>query len=109
MTKLNRMLALKHDQFNWFDALAYCTKHPKRVTKKQHTNLSARANNWVTCACGQLCKKLPRNPKWGFPEDGKLRDLGMLFAENITAQDWRTAHARLIEIEQRTSKLLRKV
>jgi hypothetical protein len=107
------------ENFNWF---LFLEKHPKDINLKEMEQAERLASSWVTCACGQLCKALPK--KYGGkiqePEDSELSDLGMEFHQKITwAKDYRengfTAESAdrldkakeiLIKIEQRTTELL---
>src|SRR4051812_47695755 len=68
------------------------------------------ADQWPTCACGQLCKDLPRLERGemvGVPNDQELRILGCDFASAVRFSDWPLALEVFEKIEQRTSELLR--
>ena len=73
------------------------------------------ADNWVTCACGQLCRNLPRG-LGKKPKDKKLSDLGMQFSRilyEINLEPSNEARKEAIEIlkaiETRTTTLLKKL
>lgn len=74
--------------------------------------------NWTTCACGHLCKSLPRD-RHGEPRDIILSDLGIKFHQAIEAMRFchsssvlhlnarrKEALEILKDIERRTSYLL---
>lgn len=63
------------------------------------------AINWPTCACGNLCSKLPRDTR-GKPRDQRLADLGGLFYVLISSARWEEAKVTLAEIEERSHQLL---
>jgi hypothetical protein len=66
------------------------------------------SERWVTCACGNLCDRIPRRED-GAPEDFLLRKLGCEFANDITWSRWEIAKERLIDIELRSSEILREM
>jgi len=66
------------------------------------TNL---AGGWVTCACGNQCAALERNPD-GSPEDMHLYLLGENFALQILTRNFFEARKTLANIEQRSALLL---
>lgn len=63
--------------FNWFNFLQQDTYTVDEL--KCATDL---ANQWVTCACGELCSALPRQLS-GAPVDDDLNELGSEFAGHI--------------------------
>ena len=105
------------DDFNWFKFLALPVEE---ITEEALLEASGLSGEWVTCACGQLCKKLPRHVN-NAPIDETLYRLGLIFvskiseAYNIKALGWgegriknhlKEAKEILIQIEQRTNQLL---
>ncbi|QMV49820.1 MAG: hypothetical protein [Cryophage ML09] len=90
-------------KFNWYMELDKTIKAEPNHDK--YEDLSKRANEWVTCACGQLCKALPRDMQ-GKPEDLKLFSMGLDFSHSIFAKHWYQALETLNKIESRTSQLL---
>lgn len=50
----------------------------QQVTQPVAEELERRAHEWPTCACGQLCKRLPRSEK-GVPLDDITYELGVSF------------------------------
>lgn len=92
------------DPLNW-DWYAYL-KAPKDVQKKYHNFATELAASWVTCACGQLCKDLPRGID-SAPEDVHLETLGMDFMSFIRHEKINEAKETLDRIEQRAVELLK--
>lgn len=93
------------------------------LRRKTYTEASLRAANdrageWVTCACGNQCKVIPRLDD-GEPIDDVLSDLGMTFyhwigqmvaEDGITLKDARReALTTLTRIERRAQVLIRQV
>ena len=104
---------LSDPTFDWFDYFKSPNFDPDYLT-----DLTTRAEHWTTCACGQLCKELPRDHK-NQPTDQDLYHKGLLFYTLI--RDMRDvvldsggepyhilANARdtLLAIESRTALLL---
>jgi hypothetical protein len=107
--------------FNWF---LFFEQPVEDISYDALVKAENLASNWVTCACGQLCKALPRgtsnNPDE--PKDPKLSELGYKFYDEIEkARDCKKLNAPalvkvylanaeeiLIQIEQRTTELLLK-
>ena len=102
-------------QFDWNAFLA-----KNEFTETEIINALNLAGEWVTCACGNLCAALPRNPN-GEPLDYELADLGNKFYEAICSMDcshsrcdvknmikWRDkARTILFMIEDRSAILLK--
>ena len=64
------------------------------------------SKNWVTCACGKL-KFAKRN--WdGVPVDYFLKKFGMEFTKEIIRNSFLGAAKKLISIEKRAVKLVKK-
>ena len=108
----------KAKSFNWFHFL----KKPAEKIKSKDMEIAAtKACSWITCACGQLCKVLPRHED-GEPEDDVLYNLGIRFYGKIdyaelahdnndfkkADQCLKEAKEILEKIEKRTIKLLTK-
>jgi hypothetical protein len=105
--------------FNWFLFLAQPVDD---ISLKALTEAEKLASNWVTCACGQLCKALPRGThnSTDEPKDPELSKLGYKFYNAIEAAKYckktgsssilrlRLDNAKeiLIQIEQRTNELM---
>lgn len=68
-----------------------------------------KALGWPTCACGQLCKNLPRSIITGKPMDPVLAELGTRFYWAIDVNDIDKARTIFAQIEARTAKLLKKM
>ncbi len=64
------------EDFDWFDFLA---QEIEEISLDKLTEAEFKAGEWVACACGQLCKDLPRfNDK--SPRDNELANLGVAFS-----------------------------
>ena len=66
------------------------------------------ASSWVTCACGRLDERVPRND-YDAPRDRELKDLGVLFVSPVFRGDFIDAADCLVEIERRAGELLAKI
>jgi hypothetical protein len=84
---LDRAIAGNLDQGEWTDA-------------------RARSAMWPTCACGNQCESIPRQPGSGAPYDGRLRFLGAAFATDIRQGEFRKAKETLKAIEGRACEIL---
>lgn len=93
----------KFDQSNW-DWFAYLDAD-ETTKEKYHHEATNKSGSWVTCACGQLCKDLPRTPH-DSPEDITLDHLGIEFDLAIKSLRWNDAKYILHQIEARTAVLL---
>lgn len=67
--------------------------------------LVRRASNWPTCACGQLCKHIPRGVN-SSPLDFKLEYLGREFYQYIEAKNYKRALNIMHDIEARVREIL---
>lgn len=63
------------------------------------------AQDWVTCACGNVCALIPRRSD-GRPTDEDLYDLGCEFAFSIDHELFSHAKGILAKIESRSAFLL---
>lgn len=107
------------ENFNWF---LFLDQPVEDISLYALTKAEMLASNWVTCACGQLCKALPRGThnSTDEPKDPELSKLGYKFYNAIEAAKYckktgssdslrlRLDNAKkiLIQIEQRTNQLL---
>lgn len=92
------------ETFDWFDVLERLT-NGERANGAQRCKLEAMASSWPTCACGQLCKNLPRTED-KVPIDIELGVLGGRFASLVRDLQWKEALKCFNQIEARSSKLL---
>jgi|SRR5690606_7368950 len=69
----------KKTKINWWEVIELS---PEEFLEKDNIYIDA-ANNWVTCACGNLCDVIPRLDD-GEPIDDELSDLGVTFANLIS-------------------------
>jgi hypothetical protein len=102
---LSELLALPVEQFDWFEALNLCVK--QEPTHLEYYRLYGRANDWPTCACGQLCKALPRYSESKLPKDEILQEFGVSFTDAIEVGNWQLAISIMKQIGQRTAELLK--
>lgn len=75
--------------FNWIGVLKDLIAGAP-LTDPDRIKIQNLAANWPTCACGQLCQVLPRNPD-GKPKDHILEVLGRNFLGDIFNRDWKKA------------------
>lgn len=92
-------------EFNWYTELENAIK--EEPTEQKYAELKAMSRNWVTCACGQLCKALPRRACGG-PQDQALFNYGTLFVIRILDREFGLALDTLNLIEKQTIYLLTK-
>lgn len=90
--------------FNWLTWLEDACAHEPSMDDAEEA--SHRAQEWPTCACGQLCKDIPRSPVNKCPEDFRLQMLGLRFSGQVDECRWRPALKTFREIEARTLELL---
>ncbi len=109
----------KEEITDWYDVLDNIHAQENRSI----TGHVLRASSWVTCACGNQCKDVPRKDN-GEPVDNKLYDLGLNFLHNIRSiQDCifrgrrkeqidyaiKAAKVTLFEIEVRSGEVLQEM
>ena len=92
-------------EFNWFTELDRAIK--AEPSDERWKYLSDMAISWVTCACGQLCKKLPRREN--APEDPYLYANGAEFSDAVQNKNWFYAKIILERIEKKTIQLLKEL
>lgn len=66
------------------------------------------AEDWVTCACGNQCKLIPRTSA-GEPLDDMLIRLGVQFSSHIRNLEYVKAKKTLAAIERRSAQILTKM
>lgn len=91
--------------FDWFETLQHLNSGEK-ISDYDNCTLMVLAREWPTCACGQLCKALPRQELTNAPLDNVLRQLGTEFYIAVCHGRWVTAINIFQEIEKRTAELL---
>lgn len=119
----------KRKPWNWFKKLEEAIVEQKKIQENKnsrdwwdvpnHKSLENRANSWPTCACGQLCKVLPKikdlknNARLLMvndaesPADTKARNLGYKFTDHILCANYKAALKTMYKIEARTTELLK--
>lgn len=95
-----------------FDFTAYLTDpDPKPTDMARAIDAAAR---WTTCACGNLCARIPRRTSEaattmgleGAPEDDRLRFLGTMFYDAIKNANRARALELLQAVEVRAGEIL---
>lgn len=98
-------LTITKNYNNWLTLLEDLTSGKLKLTPAQFIQLSHDAQQWPSCACGQLCATLPRTPK-GAPQDPQLYSDGVTFFQAIAMKLWDTALSTFKRIEQRSAQLI---
>lgn len=104
--------------YNWPNIL-YNIEHNLFTREEAHEWFEA-SGSWITCACGNLCDAIERDPKTGAPADLELGTLGREFHRYIARTlEERNHYARrrlvalsrttLTSIEGRAEELLAQV
>lgn len=107
--------SMNHETYiDWMEVIDKLNKG--ELTDDDIIYYSDKSNSWVTCACGNLCKSIPR---WnnGEPRDDRLSKLGHKFSvtwlyirNNEKCQKSKANLTIILEqIEQRSIKLLREI
>ena len=104
--------------FCWFKFL---NQPESDFSKEDLNNATILSKDWITCACGQLCKDLERH-ECNTPKDDALYILGIRFMDLIEnarsiyvantelfMHEIKEAKLILLEIEKRTDVLLRNI
>lgn len=89
--------------FDWNDFLERAINGTISMGDQEYAECLA--NNWITCACGNLCKSIPRY-KNGEPKDFILNILGSKFYTAISHKNYDEAKEILKRIEERSIELL---
>lgn len=87
--------------FDWNLALA----NPPAFESLQHQHLIDLSSQWVTCACGNQCAILARDPS-GRPQAHYLSSRGGDFYKYIVHGEWELAREALQRIEARATLLV---
>lgn len=93
------------EEFNWLTMLEALASGKRTLSLDEFIDLKCRARHWPTCACGVLCRALPRN-SLGQPDDRILYRLGITFARSVLDAQWKPALRCFHKIEARTTLLL---
>lgn len=84
----------------------YCETESERDRREK---LEFKAQDWVTCACGNQCSIIPRDRWNGHPLDPQLFILGGDFFMHIDNRNYAKAAVTLMEIEARSSELITEI
>lgn len=77
----------------------------KRISMQEWIGVRDWSRSWVTCACGERCKRVPRD-QFGMPKDDKLRRLGIDFHRAIISRKKKRLHhlqEKLLELQDAMS------
>lgn len=96
-------------EFNWLTRLEELNEKGNGYRPSDQEDLTTMAQGWPTCACGQLCKLLPKRGDTAVPEDNKLYNLGCRFYNLVCRCDWSSALDIFRQIEARSFKLLQEM
>ena len=77
----------------------------ENITEEEWIQACELSENWVTCAVGNLCDRIPRL-RSGCPEDSRLFNLGSDFMIDISNRNKIQAKATLLRIEERSQVIL---
>jgi hypothetical protein len=91
------------EPFDWNKFLAR-----KRINSEQWLDAANLAGSWVTCACGNQCKIIPRDID-GEPKNPLLRRLGTRFYHDIQDEDKAGARATLKRIEAQSAIVIKRI
>ena len=93
--------------FEYFDWNKFLDKTSWK--KSEHIHAIILSRSWVTCACGNLCKSIPRYWYNKSPKDDVLQALGTRFHYALLQKDREAAKAALKNIEHRSSEILAEI
>lgn len=81
-----------------------------QLTQEQKEKGIMLAKSWVTCACGNQCKLIPREEFIkGRPDDDILYSLGNLFAILVKIERYESAKFIIKKIEKRSSQIINEI
>lgn len=84
------------------------TLKKEKIGDAEWIELSLKAGEWVTCACGNQCAIIPRGRN-GDPIDQELRELGYSFFMSIDRRRKKDSLMILAAIEQRSAELIAEI
>ena len=94
--------------WKWYPYINLGIINPFFITDEKRIIAKRLSNNWVTCACGELCEVLPKiSHSNDRPLDKILANLGIKFHISIKFNDYEEAKEIMDKIELRTSFLLK--
>lgn len=96
---------MKETEFNWLTRLNELSEEGDGFHPYDYYDLCNKSHDWPTCACGQLCEKLPQVADQA-PKDAKLFQLGLRFYICVCTKTWSNALDTFKQIEARTTELL---
>lgn len=91
---------------SWLTFLDHAIADPESVIDTdEHEEAIELSRGWPTCACGELCKSLPRDNA-GEPKDIVLFGLGIRFYGQIQRGEFLDAKDTMKAIDERTVFLM---
>ena len=87
-----------------FDWNAFLDNPPEKGSE-EHLDACDLSQDWITCACGNLCDIIPRCIL-DRPVDGKLQRLGIAFYNKIKDAEYDLAKETLVKIENRSLEII---
>jgi hypothetical protein len=97
------MKPTRKSPWNWLTFLNRAVK--KEPSEDDYYTALELVKKWPACACGQLCRKLPKND-FGSPLDFRLKRSGLDFSGYVERKNWKMALFTFHAIEARTAELL---
>jgi len=88
--------------FDWNKMLTHALRG--ELSEEELEDMELKAGRWPSCACGNLCKTIPRRE--GSPLDTRLYILGNKFSDFVKQGFYEMAIACLEEIEIRSIEIL---
>lgn len=99
-------LNIKRTYDNWLVLLTDLANGTLKPTYTERTQIADAAQDWPSCACGQLCSILPRTTE-GAPKDQTLYSLGLDFYNEVEDGDYYAALRSFKAIEAHSTKLVK--
>lgn len=99
----------------YFDWHAFLARDPRTISSTEIFYAIDLAWKWPTCACGNQCSSIPRQPldtpmEGGAPVDDDLLDLGTQFPRQLTSdiygKSFEGSRNIMAKIEQRSAEIL---
>jgi hypothetical protein len=92
------------EAFDWNKFL----ENPPEKGSEEHLDACDLAEDWVTCACGNLCDIIPRSTL-GRPLDDKLESLGIDFNNSVQDARYDVGKETLAKIEKRSEEIIKEL
>ena len=97
-------------EVNWTQILKNLSRRKTELPEEEFERISHLAQDWKSCACGQLSELLERDEeKDGEIVDEELRGLGLAFYDCVDDQNWAEARYFLAEIKRIGGEMTKKL